>query len=605
MIDVSNDFKKACKAKTREGYLSIQYGLFNSKIKSFISISHSNEEPFSNTQNLYDDITISKNYISCEPNRVILDGSYFFIVDKTKINKNQNIAYWSLDVSGESGYFIDDNPDITFSFSEPVSFTNLIIYFKEIAEEFDIIYSLNNSEVATARILNNNSLVYQSKLKNVSSKIDKIRIMCVKTKKPYRRIKIDEINFGEINLFQNTDIQDIDIINEASLDNSDIIYNSANITIIDKNNDFDILNPNNKLSILKPQSNLIITYYLKVNGVYQSIPLGTFGVEKITNENKKLKISSYDTTYYINKIYTNSQMYMSQTIDVILKDLFNFYNIVNYKIDDSLTHTSINGYIPCVSFREALRLVCESQNAFVYVDAYGTINIKAIQNTSVNQFNKNDDLLYKEIGNYQQVKITKYNYSLTPTYTTTKEIFNSTDALQRGTHILQFSEVPVKSIKSITINSIEYIKDTSEFYNAVNIVHLSATAVKLELKINANTLSIKGEVFNITTTTELYQSLSYDEETSKLKTISNNPLIDIINVDEVAHRFLNLGNLNYTISHLSLPYIELGDLCTLDTGYTTHETSGGESFTPIKVIKKFNISKTEFTKSIKETLEGK
>ena len=295
-------------------------------------------------------------------------------------------------------------------------------------------------------------------------------------------------------------------------------------------------------------------------------------------------------------------MYMSQTMDVILKDLFNFYNIVNYKIDDSLTHTSINGYIPCVSFREALRLVCESQNAFVYVDAYGIINIKAIQNTSVNQFNKNDDLLYKEIGNYQQVKITKYNYSLIPIYTTTKEIFNSTDALQIGTHILQFSELPVKSIKSITINSTEYTKD--DFYNVVNIVHLSATAVKLELKINADTLSIKGEVFNITTTTELYQSLSYDEENSKLKTISNNPLIDI-NVDQVAHRFLNLGNLNYTISHLSLPYIELGDLCTLDTGYTTHDTSGGESFKPIKVIKKFNISKTEFTKSIKQTLEGK
>ena len=66
--------------------------------------------------------------------------------------------------------------------------------------------------------------------------------------------KIDEINFGEINLFQNTDIQDIDIINEASLDNSDIIYNSANITIIDKNNDFDILNPNNKLSILNTRN---------------------------------------------------------------------------------------------------------------------------------------------------------------------------------------------------------------------------------------------------------------------------------------------------------------------------------------------------------------
>ena len=144
---------------------------------------------------------------------------------------------------------------------------------------------------------------------------------------------------------------------------------------------------------------------------------------------------------------------------------------------------------------------------------------------------------------------------------------------------MQFSELPVKSIKSITINSTEYTKD--DFYNVVNIVHISATAVTLELKINANTLSIKGEVFNITTTTELYQSLSYDEETSKLKTISNNPLIDIINVDEVAHRFLNLGNLNYTISHLSLPYIELGDLCTLDTGYTTHDTSGGESFTPI------------------------
>lgn len=605
MLDVSNDFKKACKAKTREGYLSIQYGLFNSKLKSLISISHSNEEPFSNTQNLYDDITISKSYISCEPNRVVLDGSYFFIVDKTKPNNDQNIAYWSLDVSGEAGYFIEDNPDITFSFSEPVAFTNLIIYFKEIAEEFDVIYSLNNNVVASIKVSNNNSLTYQTKFKNITSKIDEIRIMFVKTKEPFRSIKINEINFGEINLFQNTDIQDIDIINEASLDNNDIIYNSANITIIDKNNDFDILNPNNKLSILKPQSNLIITYYLKVNGIYQSIPLGTFAVDKLTNENKRLKISSYDPTYFINKIYTNSKMYMSQTIDVILKDLFNFYNIVNYKIDDALTHTSINGYIPCVSLREALRLICESQNAFVYVDAYGTINVKAIQDTSVNQFNKNDDISYKELDNIQQVKITKYNYSITPIVITTKEIFNSSDTLQIGTHILQFSELPVRSISTITINSTEYIKDTTSFNNVAKIVNLSATSVTLELKINANTLSIKGSVINNTTSTELYQSTNYDEETSKLKTISDNPLIDFINVSKVAHRFLNLGNLKYTISHLSLPYIELGDLCTLDTGYTTHETSGGESFTSIKVIKKFNISKTEFTKSIKETLEGK
>ena len=83
MINVSEAYRKACESPIRQSYFVIKYGLYDKEAKNKISSVNASKWAFSNLLQTYDEIKEHNiDYISCEPNRVNLNGSFAFIKDK-------------------------------------------------------------------------------------------------------------------------------------------------------------------------------------------------------------------------------------------------------------------------------------------------------------------------------------------------------------------------------------------------------------------------------------------------------------------------------------------------------------------------------------------
>lgn len=593
MIKVSQEYINACKKPTRESYFVITYGNIN-EIKQFIKYANSKEaQPFSNIDQTYDSRSVGTNFISCEPNRIKLDGSYTFL--NSKFSNKQYIGWWSKELSNKNGLFTN-NPYVTYIFSKENNCINTIIYFQEVVKSLKIYYYLDDTLIYEYLIENNNKLNIETEINDfpLNSKFNELKIEFIKTKEPYRYVKLSEIDFGSLNIlqFSNNDIKSIDIINEISIDSSNSMYNSLNVNIIDKNNEYNINNPYSKLNIFAKKGIINVYYFLKVLNKFEQISIGNYLINKVNNMNNQLILECYDRTYFMNEVYYGSKIYTNERVSIILEDLFNYYkleNKIDYEIDEKLSGVTLSGYILPCNFREALRLVAEACMSTIIVDRYGIIHVKSIDynSTSVNQFTKNLNTLETTSSDIiETIEINEYSLG----NILTDVLFEG--KINKGINYIKFNHTP--------INYDKYKNDLDAFFGHnyyIKVLSFSAFEAIINYELdNPISLKLEGEYFEDQSKVHRIRlNNNIEEKFSNIITIDNH-LIQENNYLNVARWRLNQSNVKYNISCASLPYIENGDLCTLDTGFKYNNGT--------KVIKKFIINKVEFTQSLKEYLEG-
>lgn len=579
MINVSQEYKKACSSSERpKSYITAKYGTFNKTIKTEIQNATGNEKDFSNINKLYNDIkSTNYNYISCEPERVRLDNTFYFLSNKLQENTNENIAYWSNVMSNELGNF-SQNPQITINFKNNVEFEELTLHFQEVCSSFEVNYILDNNIVKTRSINDNDSLVINTKQEgDIKPNIlfNKIEITFKKTKSPYRYIKLNEIDFGQYDIFKD-EIVDMNIIDELSIDSSELSANSLTLKIDNTNGKYDVLNPKSKLKELQNQQEITIYHHLRVGNKYQQIPLGTFFVKKFDVSNQSLDIEAYDDTYFMNKIYYGSKFYNNEEIRIILQDLFDYFSYTNYKIDDELNGIKLKGYIPNVEFREALRLIAEAGACVVNKTREGKTYIFKTYDPVTKTFNRNE--IFKENPSRNLfnnvIDLVSYNY----TEVEQSEVLNV--KLKKGNHFVVLNKYP---ILQDTLTPLE----TSSY----KIVQKYSNACMIEVKSDEAEVVLQATLMNISKTSNYQAQDGVDVEKNeyKIKKIDN-PLITSTNANEIANWKLNRNDIKYDFSTPIMPYIEVGDTCEYKTRFNETKT-----FIPTRL---------EFSKSILQYVEG-
>lgn len=578
MINVNEKYKVACEKTSRKSYVVAKYGVYNKEAKSKISNVESDSKAFSSVYKTFNEIKDTKyNYISCEPNRVKLDESFYFVLNKNSSNEKEMLAYWSDDMSNANGLFTN-NPKIVYIFSENIEFTELTLYFQEVCEQFNVKYYLGANLVAQRNITNNNelSITTEGAVANDTSYFNKIEIEFIKTKTPKRYVKFNEIDFGTYEQFTEEQISDYNIIEELNIDSSSLSSNSLNLTIEDKNGDYDVLNPNNKLKKLQERQEISLYHYLQVDNSFQELPLGTFLLKRFDSKKNYLEIEAYDDIYFMNKMYYGSNFYQNANISDILNDLFEYFNYTNYSIDSSLDNIKLTGYVPNVEFREALRLICEAGCCVVSKTRYGLTRIYKTQNVVAKYFKRNMIFTENPSRNLfnNVVDVVEYNFSSANENT---EIFNA--ELSVGEHTILYSKYPIEEqtlVKGEENGNYTIIKAyaTSCIVNVLN-----ATKVILKGKLHEPTSAVKRIAKE--------KNIAVDEYAiSKV----DNLLLTNSNAKLVGDWKLNRKDIKYDFDTLQVPYVELGDTCTYQTRYNTTNT-----FIPTRI---------EFTKSIKQSIEG-
>lgn len=579
MIKVNEAYKQASKESERKSYVIARYGLFVKGAKNKVEEIESDIQPFGESEKTLNEEKYSNyNYISCEPNRVVLNNTFFFIQDKQNNQPSQDIAYWSNKLSNENGLF-DQNPKIVYLFSTDIDFTELTLHFQEVCENFIVKYYNNNNLIAIRNIVNNiNTIVTTNGATILSdSFFNKLEIEFIKTRSPYRYVKFNEIDFGIYQQFTNEEIIDLDIIDELSIDSSELSSNSLSLVIQDKQGQYDILNPENKLKYLQERQEITVYHYLKVGAKYQELPLGTFLLKEFKGQNQKLELQAYDDVYFMNQLYYGSNYYENEEITKVLEDLFNYFNYTNYIIDEELQGIKISGYIPRVEFREALRLIAESGSCVINKTRNGETYIFKTYDPISKTFNRN--LIFKEQPTKNLfnnvIDVIEYDYSKIEENV---EIYNT--RMSAGKYTILFEDYPIKqdTIKKIVENSnYEILKK----YATGCVVNVFA---ETNVKLIGTYIKEQSTVQRIKKYSELVVNTDY-----AIKKVDNH-LITKDNLQEIANWKLNRGAIKYNFETLTIPYLEVGDTCEYQTRFGTKNT-----FIPTRI---------EFSKSILQRVEG-
>ena len=577
MLQVSEAFKQACINSSRDGYIEIKYGLYNKRAKGGISNITASMQPFSDLNKTVNEVrTTYYKYISCEPNRVKLNGSFYFIQDKTKPTSDEDIAFWSNNLSDTSGNFLNP-PTITYIFNDYLSLTNLTLYFNELITDFNIYYYKDNDLIHTINVTNNTQLLIETNSEiNPDFTFNKMIIEFKKAGEGNRFAKFDEVDFGVIQTFNKEQVEELDIREELDLTSNELSSNSLNVTINDISGIYDVLNPNNKLNTIEEKQRIEIVYYLKVNGQYSSISLGTFLLKSFTSKNNRLEIEAYDNTYFMDKTYYGSHFYQNTLVSVILRDLFDYFSYTDYIIADNVANMTLTGYFPNVEFREAIRLIAEACQAVVRKNRDNFIEIYKLD--SINEISK--DFEVSEMQNLEAsasiynniIDVKEYRYELHARDT----VYQTT--LNQGEIIITFNYNPIKEDtlqKGVENNNYEIID-----------VYANACVV--------NVLVDNTEVF---LTAEYYVA---NESTNRVKKDDSIKFIDDYSITSVENHFINssnstqiaqwkLSNQNISVDFntLSKPYIQTGDKIKVKTKYDVIHT-----FVPTEITYNLSIMQT-------------
>lgn len=577
MINVSEAYKQSCESNEKQSYIIAKYGAFDKTLKSKIQNIEGNKQNFSSMNKLYNEIKETNfNYISCEPNRVKLNETFYFINDKTKPNENENLALWTGELSNANGTFAT-NPKIRIYFTEKTSIVELTLYFQEVCSDFKIYYYDNTTVVATREITNNNSYIVTTTSASTISEatINMLEIEFTKTKEPYRFVKLNEIDFGVYQTFTNKEIKDLNIIDELSIDSSELSSNYLSLTVDDTSGKYNILNPNNKLSMLQEKQELTIYHFLKVGNSFKEVPLGTFLLKEFKTNKNTLTIEAYDDTYFMNEIYYGSHYYNNEGITKILEDLFNYFNYANYEIDEELKDVKLSGYIPNVEFREALRLIAEAGCCVISKTRYGKTYIYKTYDPTVKTFTRR--LIFKEqpVRNLfnNVIDLVEYNYTKIESNI---EVYNA--HLEEGTYTILYTDFPI-------VENTLAKASTNAFYQITNIYATSCEITVLQ----ATDVVLRADVYRPTSIVARKRKETLLKDEYAISKIDNK-LITSSNSNDVATWKLGRKDIKYNFNTLVLPYIEVGDTCNYDTGFNAVNT-----FIPTRI---------EFDKSMLQTIEG-
>jgi hypothetical protein len=267
-----------------------------------------------------------------------------------------------------------------------------------------------------------------------------LRIEMLETNKPYRYIKIKDIEYGITYRIENQTIKSAKLLEEIDPISNALSINTLIFEILQKNPEFiDVGSyPNNY--IMKNQPLWLF---------YNNNPFGIYFLDSWEDKTLNSILFGFNATDAIgvmDKYKYFGNIYNDVPIKDIISELFNICfptNLVTYLIDDFLTDKTITGYIPICSCREALQYICfaigaiadSSRREFVWIyplDEENTFRIPQHE-VYINGTLRTNKYV-------SQVSVTGFNY-----ISGNREIELYNGILRVGQHIIQFAQ-PVHNI---------------------------------------------------------------------------------------------------------------------------------------------------------------
>ena len=274
-------------------------------------------------------------YGTTELNQFVLSGDRTILPEAP-----EDIAFWSNEQSQEDCTF-DSNPKVTVQFSGQHSSAGITLYFEDdYPAELKITWYTVTGIKLISKTFYPDALVYVCD--NPVQNYGRIELEFVRTSYPKRYIKLQYILYGKYIVWDKDMIQSSKVQEDIDVTSATIPINTANISIVDVQNDFDIGNENGAWKFVQKTQEVTLSEYR--NG--DMIPIGAFYVDDFSFTKNIASFKLIDGVGLMDKYtFYGGQIYENETAGEILQAIFAAAGITKYSIDDEVAEIRLSGYL--------------------------------------------------------------------------------------------------------------------------------------------------------------------------------------------------------------------------------------------------------------------
>lgn len=333
--------------------LKISYGLLDVTAADDATSSCTDIQQFSDIQAIHtpdlDSLPVEP-WATLELNQWILDGSKR---QWPQDPARENFGLWSKQMSDENGDF--SQPIVlTIDFTEKHTSEGLTLYFRPDSGDYPTHMK--------AEYYNAEGLILEKTYtpdrpeyfaEGQAEDYTKIVLTFYKTNLPCRYLKLTELKYGSIKIFDENSIISADIYEEVDRTGAELSINTLEFMIYTE--DFQLLDPTGIYKMLQQKQAISAALYTD-DGT--AVDMGTFFLEEPSSEDDDTTTLScvdflgvIDKTDFMGGIYTNKNA--GELLDEIMASAE--VQPVEYEATEELRSKSISGWIPICTHRAALQ----------------------------------------------------------------------------------------------------------------------------------------------------------------------------------------------------------------------------------------------------------
>jgi hypothetical protein len=224
-------FHEAIYRPLRRTVAEVSYELAAPEAKNNATADLPADNLFSRPEQILNNITdISHKIATFEPNYWKLDGSFSLPVYPAI--SEYEVGFWSAVMSDGDGKFEDDIIiQIQFTVSQDIPVVGIAFDrpSNNFARKIEVTFYGQTGVIYSESTENNNTAYYQTT--KGAEGIHRIVIIINNTNNPYRYLRISEINFGVLILFNDADIVNLSLVTSSDPAGKSFQFNSFSITI--------------------------------------------------------------------------------------------------------------------------------------------------------------------------------------------------------------------------------------------------------------------------------------------------------------------------------------------------------------------------------------
>lgn len=318
---------------------------------------------------------MSNKLATLEQNQFVLDSSYN-LPDK----ENGEVGWWSSQMSGSNGVF--ETPQILeFCFTADRSSVGFMILFDDMANEYatDFIIQVFDSEdllLSEDAVMENKAHAYISEMPVMGYR--KVRITFTRTSKAYRRLRVCEVVFGVIHVFDESNTTNARILYEISPSGEHLPSGELALTIENVDKKYNMINPKGIYKYL--EQGQYLSAELGVGATKETIErvnMGRFFFTSSSAEDSAMttQIIAHDWFYRLDRsicrIGSTGTWLLWEAVTEVVADC----GIpINISIPPDIGARIVNRCIPQnTSYREAIRLIAQAGMCNCYFNRDGVL----------------------------------------------------------------------------------------------------------------------------------------------------------------------------------------------------------------------------------------